>query len=220
MNPDVKICGLKTAEAMGAALDAGADYVGLIFFPKSPRHVTPGEASQLRKLARGRAKAVAVTVDAPDSVLDEIVQLVRPDALQLHGSELPDRVAAVRARFALPVIKALPIRDRADLAAIPLYKNVADRLLFDAKPPNNAEVPGGRGESFDWNLLADLDPDIDYMLSGGLHAGNIARALSILSPRGIDVSSGVESAPGIKSPRRISEFFAALAAAASSGKEG
>lgn len=214
MRMDVKICGLKSAAAMKSALDNGASHVGLIFFERSPRNVTLASASRLREAARGRARVVAVTVDATDAVLDEIVGKVRPNMLQLHGSETPARVAEIRSRYGLPVIKALPIRDRSDLDAIEAYRDVADRLLFDAKPPAGALLPGGRGESFDWMLLRDLDPDMDYMLSGGLHAGNVASAISIASPTGIDVSSGVEIAPGEKSPELISEFFAALAEAA------
>ncbi len=220
MKLDVKICGLKTHAALEAALAGGASHFGLIFFPASPRNVEPGMAAELRRAAGGRAKAVAVTVDAGDDMLDRIVATVQPDMLQLHGHESPARVRQLRERYGLPVIKALPIRDRADLAPVRDYLGIADRLLFDARAPAGAALPGGRGEAFDWSLLAGLDPDIDYMLSGGLHAGNIARALAIASPTGIDVSSGVEDAPGEKSPQRIREFFAALAAVAGEPAEG
>ncbi len=213
MKPDVKICGLKNVAAMEAALAGGATHVGLVFFPASPRNLSIAAAAELRRIASGRAKVVAVVVDPSDSLLDGIMRKVQPDMLQLHGSETPGRVEEIRKRHAIPVMKALPVRDRADLDAVDDYLGIADRLLFDAKAPKGAALPGGRGEAFDWNLLGDLDPGMDYMLSGGLHAGNIAAALSIATPGGIDISSGVESAPGEKSLQRISEFFAALAAA-------
>jgi phosphoribosylanthranilate isomerase len=213
MRIDVKICGLKSEAAMAAALDCGASHVGFIFFERSPRHVTPGRAAELRRAARGRARAVAVTVDAGDPVLDAIVETVAPDMLQLHGDETPERVREVRQRYGLPVMKALSIREAADLEAVGDYLGIADRLLFDAKAPKDAAVPGGRGVAFDWTLLANLDPAIDYMLSGGLNAGNIAAALSVAKPKGVDVSSGVEPTPGDKSPELIAGFFAALRAA-------
>src|SRR5690606_3784638 len=169
-------------------------------------------AAELRRMASGRAQVVAVTVNAPDDELAEIVHVARPDMLQLHGSEPPAHVRAIKRRFGLPVIKAIPIRDAHDLDQIARYAGVADRLLFDAKAPKNAAVPGGRGVTFDWELLAEIDPPADYILSGGLNAGNIARALSLARPGGIDISSGVETAPGEKSPQRIAEFFAALRA--------
>lgn len=210
MSLDIKICGLKTPEAVAAALDAGASHVGFIFFPKSPRNVTPGEAGRLREAARGRAFAVAVTVDADDAFLDAIVASMRPDMLQLHGHETPARLAAVKARHRLPVMKALPVREASDLAALEPYRGIADRFLFDARPPAGAELPGGNGVAFDWRILAGLDPALDYMLSGGLNAANIGDALKIASPPGIDVSSGVESAPGVKDRRLIDEFFRAV----------
>ncbi|MBN9045177.1 MAG: phosphoribosylanthranilate isomerase [Rhizobiales bacterium] len=208
---DIKICGLKTPEAVAAALDGGATYVGFIFFPKSPRHVTPEQATPLRAMARGRAKAVAVTVDADDTTLDGIVAALKPDMLQLHGVETPERVRAVKARYGLPVMKAFSIRDAGDLAAIASYRGIADRFLFDAKPPKGSELPGGNGVSFDWSLLAALDADVDYMLSGGLSADNIAQALKHTRAPGIDISSGVERAPGEKDVRLIEEFFRAVA---------
>ncbi len=210
---DIKICGLKTPEAVAAALDGGATYVGFIFFPKSPRHVTPEQATPLRAMARGRAKAVAVTVDADDTTLDGIVAALKPDMLQLHGVETPERVRAVKARYGLPVMKAFSIRDAGDLAAIASYRGIADRFLFDAKPPKGSELPGGNGVSFDWSLLAALDADVDYMLSGGLNAANIGDALRQANPPGIDISSGVESAPGVKDPALIEQFFRAVRAA-------
>jgi phosphoribosylanthranilate isomerase len=210
---DIKICGLKTEQALSAALAGGASHVGFIFFAKSPRNIAPAEAGRLRKAAISRAKAVAVTVDADDATLDAIVVEVRPDMLQLHGSETPEQVAGVKARYGLPVMKAFSIREAADLASIGSYRGVADRFLFDAKPPRGAELPGGNGVPFDWRVLAALDPGIDYMLSGGLNAENIGEALRLVSPAGIDISSGVESAPGVKDAGLIDGFFRAVRAA-------
>jgi phosphoribosylanthranilate isomerase len=210
---DIKICGLKTEEALAAALARGANHVGFIFFAKSPRNVAPAEAGRLRALARGKAKAVAVTVDADDAFLDAIVAAMAPDMVQLHGKESPERVAAVKARYGLPVMKAFSLRSAGDLAAVAPYRGVADRFLFDAKPPAGSELPGGNGVSFDWRILSGLDAGLDYMLSGGLNAANIGDALEVADPPGIDVSSGVESRPGEKSPALIDEFFRAVAAA-------
>lgn len=207
---DIKICGLKTPEAVNAALDGGATHIGFIFFPKSPRHLTPADAGQLRKAAQNRAKVVAVTVDADDATLDEIVRELAPDMLQLHGHETPERVAYVKQRYGLPVIKAFAVREAHDLEVIAPYKSIADRFLFDAKPPKGSDLPGGNGVSFDWALLDALDEGVDYMLSGGLNAGNIAEALQNTHAPGIDVSSGVESAPGEKDVRLIREFFQAV----------
>ena len=178
---DIKICGLKTDAALAAALDAGASHAGFIFFPKSPRHVSAEKAARLREAARGRAKAVAVTVDADHSALDRIVSVMQPDILQLHGKESPQRVAEVKARYGLAVMKAFALREAADLGAIVAYRSVADRFLFDAKPPAGSELPGGNGVSFDWRLLAGLDVDVDYMLSGGLNAANIGDAIRLLA---------------------------------------
>jgi len=213
MTLDIKICGLKTHKAMNAALIGGASHVGFIFFPKSPRYVAPAEAAGLRSLARGKALAVAVTVDAGDAVLDDIVAAMRPDILQLHGKESPERVAAVKTRYHLPVMKALSVSEPADLARIDTYRGVADKFLLDAKPPAGSELPGGNGVSFDWKILETLDREVDYMLSGGLNAGNVAEALRIANPPGLDVSSGVESAPGIKDVALIEQFFMAVEAA-------
>ena len=213
MRPDVKICGLKTPQALDAALAGGASHVGFIFFARSPRDLAPEEAERLRRAATGRAKAVAVTVDADDAFLDRIVEAMRPDMLQLHGQETPERVAAVKARHRLPVMKALAIGEAADLAAIAPYRGVADRFLLDAKPPKDAVLPGGNGVSFDWRLLAELDRGVDYMLSGGLDAANVGDALRLADPPGIDVSSGVESAPGVKDAALIAEFLSAVRAA-------
>ncbi|MCP9228919.1 phosphoribosylanthranilate isomerase [Mesorhizobium sp. M0045] len=210
---DIKICGLKTDKALAAALAGGASHVGFIFFAKSPRYVEPAEAGRLREAARGKAKAVAVTVDASDAFLDEIVEKMQPDMLQLHGAEPPERVAEVKARYRLPVMKALPVGEAADLARVKPFIGIADRFLFDAKPPRGSELPGGNGLAFDWRILAGLDAGVDYMLSGGLNAGNIGDAFRLANPPGIDVSSGVESAPGVKEPALIEQFFRAVGAA-------
>lgn len=207
---DVKICGLSTSEAISAALDSGASHVGFIFFAKSPRNIAPVEAGRLRVAARGRAKAVSVTVDADDKYLDAILAGMNPDMLQLHGKESPERVAEVKARYGLPVVKAFSIREKTDLEGIEPYSGIADCFLFDAKPPEGADLPGGNGVAFDWSLLEGIDPAIDYMLSGGLNAGNIAEALRRANPAGIDISSGVETAPGVKDVGLIRDFFLAV----------
>ena len=203
----VKICGLSTEETLDAALAAGADMVGFNFFPKSPRFVTPARAAELAARVAGRAEIVAVTVDMDDTALAEIVAAVGPDGLQLHGAETPERVADVRKRFGRAVIKALPVATADDLAIAETYMTVADRLLLDAKPPKDATRPGGLGTPFDWTLLAGFDPDIPYLLSGGLKPGNVAEAVAITGAPGVDVSSGVESAPGRKEANLIRAFI-------------
>jgi phosphoribosylanthranilate isomerase len=210
MELDVKICGLKTQEAVDRAVTRGASHIGFIFFEKSPRNIEPDIAGKLADTVRGKVKIVAVTVNADNDDLDEIIALLKPDILQLHGSETPDRALNIKAIYGLPVMKAFSIRDADDIARIEPYIGIADRFLFDAKPPAGSDLPGGNGVSFDWSLLRDLDGDIDYMLSGGLNKDNIAEALAITGARGIDVSSGVESAPGIKDPAMIDAFFDAI----------
>lgn len=213
MTPMIKICGLSTPETVRTALENGVDMVGFIFFPKSPRNVSIEQAANLRKLAIGKADAVAVMVDADDAFLDAIVTGMKPDWLQLHGHETPERVADVKSRHGLPVMKAFSIRDAADLQAITPYRSIADRLLFDAKAPKGSELPGGNGVSFDWTLLAGLEPGLDYLLSGGLNPSNIGEALRLTGAPGVDISSGVESAPGIKDEALIRAFFEAVRAA-------
>jgi phosphoribosylanthranilate isomerase len=210
MKPLIKICGLSTPQTVNAALDNGADMIGFIFFPKSPRHLRVGQAAALRPLVLGRALSVAVSVDAGDAMLDEIVASIRPDMLQLHGHETPERVSQVKARHGLPVMKAFSVRETSDLKATRAYRGVADKFLFDAKAPEGSDLPGGNGVSFDWHLLSVLDPGLDYMLSGGLNAANVSEALRITKAPGIDISSGVESAPGIKDVGLIEQFFAAV----------
>ncbi len=213
MKPDIKICGLKTAEAVDRAVARGSTHLGFIFFPKSPRNITPDLAGELAEQARGRAKIVAVTVDADDEELDDIVHLLKPDILQMHGQETPERLLHVKALYGLPIMKALSVRDAADLERVDPYLGVADRFLFDAKAPTGSELPGGNGVSFDWNLMAKLDGRLDYMLSGGLNKNNVGIALASTRAGGIDVSSGVESAPGIKDLSMIDAFFDAVALA-------
>lgn len=211
----VKICGLKTPDALDVALDAGADLVGFVFFEPSPRNLGLEAARTLGARVKGRAGKVALTVNASDEMLADIVAALKPDMLQLHGTETPERVVVVRTRFGLPVMKALPIAVRADLSPIRLYANVADRLIFDARPPREATRPGGLGTPFDWTLLKGVDPGVPFMLSGGLDAENVAEALSITRAPGVDVSSGVERAPGEKDIDKIREFVRAARAAES-----
>jgi phosphoribosylanthranilate isomerase len=210
MKPDIKICGLKTAETIDRALKRGATHIGFIFFEKSPRYIEPDVAGRLADAVRGKAKIVAVTVNPTNDDLDEIVTLLRPDIIQLHGDESPERVLTIKAVYGLPVMKAFSVRTSDDLKRVEAYIGIADRFLFDAKPPKGSELPGGNGVSFDWSLLDWLDGSVDYMLSGGLNKDNIADALIITKAPGIDVSSGVESAPGAKSVAMIDEFFDAV----------
>jgi phosphoribosylanthranilate isomerase len=210
----VKICGLSSAEALDVALDAGADMVGFVFFPPSPRNVAPVAARALGQRVRGRALKVALTVDADDALFEAIVENLQPDLLQLHGKETPARLLALRARFGLPVMKAIPVETKSDLATVETYEAVADRLLFDARAPRDATRPGGLGKSFDWRLLENLDLDIPFMLSGGLDAGNVGEALRTTRAPGVDVSSGVERSPGQKDPDKIRAFIRAAREAA------
>jgi phosphoribosylanthranilate isomerase len=211
----IKICGLTTPEALDTALAAGADMVGFVFFAASPRHVELATARALGERVRGRALKVALSVDAGDEELAASVDALAPDILQLHGTESPDRVLAVRRRFGLPVMKALPIAERADLAAVRRYDAVADRLIFDARATRAATRPGGLGKSFDWRLLEGVTTGMPYMLSGGLDAGNVAEALRITQAPGVDVSSGVERALGEKDLGKIRAFIATAREAAS-----
>jgi phosphoribosylanthranilate isomerase len=209
----VKICGLTTPQALDVALETGADLVGFVFFPPSPRNLGLEAARTLGERVKGRAGKVALTVDAGDETLAAIVEALKPDMLQLHGSEPPERLTELRKRFSLPVMKALPVAERKDLARVDLYKKIADRLIFDARAPQDATRPGGLGQPFDWTLLKGIDPGIPFMLSGGLDAGNVAEALRITRAPGVDVSSGVERAPGEKDPDKIRAFIRAARAA-------
>jgi len=210
----VKICGLSTPEALDVALEAGADMVGFVFFKPSPRHLLLDTARALGTRVRGRAQKVALTVDADDALLAAVVEALRPDMLQLHGKESPARVSALKRRFGLPVMKAIPVETRGDLSAIADYATVADRLLFDARAPREATRPGGLGKPLDWRLLQNLDPGVPFMLSGGLDPANVGEALRITRAPGVDVSSGVERAPGEKDPDKIRAFVRAARDAA------
>jgi phosphoribosylanthranilate isomerase len=218
--PLVKICGLRTQETLETALDAGADLVGFVFFSPTPRQVSFEAARALGERVGGRAQKVALTVDADDATFDAIVAALAPDLLQLHGKETPERVAALKERLGLPVMKAIAVAERGDLAAAARYAAVADRLLFDARAPREATRPGGLGRTFDWRLLENLDLPVPFMLSGGLDAGNVADALRITRAGGVDVSSGVERAPGEKDPEKIRAFVRAARAAALAGCHG
>jgi phosphoribosylanthranilate isomerase len=209
----VKICGLRTQDTLDVALEAGADAVGFMFFPPSPRHLGYEAARALGARVNGRDAMVAISVDADDGTLTAIIDALRPDALQLHGKEPPARVTAIKQRFGLPVMKAIAVEARADLAAVAAYAGIADRLLFDARAPQEATRPGGLGKAFDWRLLENLDPGVPFMLSGGLDAGNVAEALRLTRAGGVDVSSGVERAPGEKDPDKIRAFVRAARAA-------
>jgi phosphoribosylanthranilate isomerase len=205
----VKICGLSTRETLDVALQAGADMVGFVFFPPSPRHLSLEKARDLGRHAKGRAVKVALSVDADDATLSNIVDALQPDILQLHGKETVARVREIKQKFGLSVMKALAIETAADLAPLPGYAAVADRILFDARAPRHATRPGGLGATFDWHVLENLDLKNPFMVSGGLDAGNVAEAVRVTRAGGVDVSSGVESAPGIKDPDMIRAFIRA-----------
>jgi phosphoribosylanthranilate isomerase len=208
----VKICGLSTRETLEIALDAGADMVGFVFFPPSPRHVSLETGRDLGRQVKRRALKVALTVDADDATLDNIMDALSPDIFQLHGKESVARLRDIKQKFGRPVMKAVPVATAADLAVLPGYAAVADRILFDARAPKDATRPGGLGAPFDWHLLENLDLKLPYMVSGGLHADNVAEALRVTGAGGVDVSSGVESTPGVKDPEMIKAFIRAARA--------
>ena len=214
MSLAVKICGLSTRETLEVALDAGADMVGFVFFEASPRHVGLGVARELALAVKGRALKVALAVDADDASLENIIEALRPDILQLHGHESVSRLRDIKQKFGLPLMKAIPVATAADLAPLPGYAAVADRILFDARAPKDATRPGGLGVPFDWTLLKDVKLDVPFMVSGGLSIANVAEAVRVTSAGGVDVSSGVESAPGVKDPDMIRAFIRAARAAA------
>jgi phosphoribosylanthranilate isomerase len=205
----IKICGLSSPETLLAAIEAGADMAGFVFFEKSPRHIDLETARTLGLLAQERISKVALIVDADDAALQEIIEALAPDYLQLHGQETPARVAEVKARFGLPVIKAVGVATAGDVEASRAYEGAADVILFDAKPAPNAAVPGGAGVAFDWNLLRGVTAK-NWMLSGGLNPGNVAEAIRLTGARAVDVSSGVECARGLKSRAKIAEFIVAV----------
>jgi phosphoribosylanthranilate isomerase len=202
----IKICGIKTPEILEATIDAGADMVGFMHFMRSPRHVSIEEVASLISEARGRVQTCVVLVNPDNSCVAEVAAL-GPDWIQLHGPETPHRVEAIRAEAGVEIMKALPIGNAEDIAHVASFIDVADRILLDAKPPKGAERPGGLGETFDWSLLKALDPGLDFMLSGGLTPDNVATAIKTVRPFGIDASSGLETAPGVKNARLIEAFI-------------
>ena len=212
MSLTVKICGLSTPETLDAALQAGADMVGFVFFPASPRHISLETARELGRQAKGRAIKVALTVDADDTTLANIVETLRPDILQLHGKESVARLRDIKQAFGVQLMKVLAVETPADLAPLAGFAAVADRILFDARAPKGATRPGGLGAVFDWHVLENLDLKLPFMVSGGLHAGNVAEAIRVTGAGGVDVSSGVESVPGRKDPEMIRAFIRAARA--------
>jgi phosphoribosylanthranilate isomerase len=220
MTPIVKICGLSSATTLDAALAAGATMVGFVFFPKSPRDIGYEQARALGAQARGRARIVALSVDADDDTFARIVEWLSPDILQLHGRESPSRVTEIRQRFGRPTMKAIGVAAPADFVAAAPYEAVADFLLIDAKPAKNALLPGGNGLAFDWALARDFRPRTPWLLSGGLDPDNVAEAITLTGARSVDVSSGVESAPGVKDESKIRAFIAAARGAFARAAEG
>lgn len=212
MTVSIKMCGLSAPQDVTAAVAAGAKFIGFVFFPKSPRNLTPAAARDLALTVPPGIAKVALTVDADDATLDEIVNTVPLDFLQLQGAETPERVVEVKARYGLPVIKAVGVATSQDLPALDTYGSVADMLLVDAKPPKGASRPGGNGLAFDWTLIAQRRWPVPWMLAGGLNPDNVARAVEMTGTRHVDVSSGIESEPGKKDPERIAAFGAALSA--------
>ncbi|WP_417700661.1 phosphoribosylanthranilate isomerase [Pseudophaeobacter sp.] len=210
----VKICGLRSPQDVVAAADAGAAYVGFVFFPKSPRNIPMPQAAALALEVPAGLCKVALTVNADDAALDALTETVALDMLQLHGRESPQRVAEVKARYGLPVMKAIGVADADDLPQIDLYSQVADQLLIDAKPPKDADLPGGNGLAFDWRLLAGRKYwQRPWMLAGGLTPDNVAEAIRMTGARQVDVSSGVEAAPGQKDAELIARFTTAALSA-------
>lgn len=211
----VKICGLSTPEMVHVAVEAGATHVGFMFFERSPRNVTVTQAADLRALLPKTVQAVAIMVNPDDALVDEIARSVKPDLLQLHGSETPVRVTAIKTRTGLPVMKVISVADAGDVATAEIYEKAADLLLFDAKPPKSMAnaLPGGNAVSFDWSLIADAEPKLPWMLSGGLTPDNVAEAIAQTGARMVDVSSGVEDAPGQKNEALIRAFVKAAQSA-------
>jgi phosphoribosylanthranilate isomerase len=209
MATKVKICGLKTEAALEAALAGGADYVGLVFFPPSPRNVTPAAAKMLAAKARGRAKIVALMVDPDDALIDTVLAAADPDLLQLHGEETPQRVREIHDRWGKPVMKAIKVETSEDARTADDYRGAADLVLFDARAPEDSTRPGGNGAPFDWRMLLGIEHRMPYVLSGGLTPDNVAEAIRITGAAIVDVSSGVESRPGEKDPDLIRRFLRA-----------
>ncbi len=209
---NVKICGLTDRQSVRVAVDSGARYVGFVFFAKSPRHLEPAAAAELAAVVPEGLCKVALTVNADDATLDRLIEAVPLDMLQLHGSEPPDRVAEVRQRYGLPVMKAVGLAEESDLPRLDDYLRVADQVLVDAKPPRTAVLPGGNGLAFDWRLIAGRRWSVPWMLAGGLTPDTVAEAIAMTGAQQVDVSSGVESAPGVKDAALIRAFIAATSA--------
>ena len=209
-NVAVKICGLTQPNDVHAVAQAGAVYCGFVFFPKSPRNVSFQQAAAMAVEAPIGLAKVALTVNADDAFLDALTSAVPLDMLQLHGNETPERVTQVKARYGLPVMKSVGVADATDLPALDVYMKVADQILVDAKPPKDADLPGGNGLTFDWRLIAGRRWTVPWMLAGGLTAENVAEAITMTGARQIDLSSGVESAPGVKDAVMIDGFMAAV----------
>ena len=205
-----KICGLSEPETVAVAVERGATWVGFVTFPKSPRHVTPERAGELARPVRSRVKTVSVLVDPDDMAVQRVLMALKPDFIQLHGAERPERAAAIRSR-GVGVIKAIPVSAGQDAIAAQAYRGAADMILFDAKPPPGAALPGGNGVGYDPAILRGVDPGLPWMLSGGLTPANVAAAVTASGAGAVDVSSGVERAPGLKDAQRIADFLAALA---------
>ena len=208
MSTSIKICGLNSPESLAAALQAGADMVGFVFYEPSPRFVGLETARNFARHCKDRAEIVALTVDAPDATLEAIIKRVGPAYFQLHGQESPERVVEIQEKYGVSVIKAIGVAEASDLGLVDAYRE-ADALLIDAKPPQGAILPGGNGEPFDWTLVAKFNPGKPWILSGGLTPENVAEAIRVSGARSVDVSSGVESAPGQKNPLRIAAFISA-----------
>jgi len=205
-----KICGLSTPDTVQAALEGGATFLGFNFFPPSPRYLTPDAAARLAPPARGKATIVAVTVDPDDDLVDRLMATLRPDLIQLHGKETPTRAREIAGRAGVGVIKALPVSESADLDAARAFESVVDHLMFDARPPSDAAMPGGLGSPFDWTILAGRRFERPYLLAGGLDPWNVGEAMRLSGAPLADVSSGVERGPGIKDPGLISAFLEAV----------
>ncbi|WP_147164578.1 phosphoribosylanthranilate isomerase [Pararhodospirillum oryzae] len=212
--PLIKICGLTEEDGLDAAVEAGVDMIGFVFFPRSPRAVTPAQAAELLDGVpypdEGGPLRVGLFVDPDDATLEAVFNAVRLDLIQLHGNETPERVEAVRFEFGCEVMKALPVGGPADLAAVGAYADVADRLLLDARPPADADRPGGNAQAFDWSLLEGWESPVPWMLAGGLTPETVEAAVRLTNAPGVDVSSGVERLPGIKDPERIARFVRAV----------
>ena len=209
---NVKICGVTRMQDIAAVAAAGARYIGLNFFPRSPRYVTPEQAAELARATPEGLCKVALVVDPTDAELDHLTQNVPIDMVQHHGTEPPERVAEVKARVGLPVMKAIGVADAEDLTALDVYARVADQLQEDTKPPKGADLPGGNGIAFDWSLIAGRRWPVPWMLAGGLNAGTVAEAIRVTGARQVDLSSAVESSPGVKDPELIAAFCAAALA--------